>query len=39
MRIIYVDIDSLRPDHLKCYGYHRVILRRTSMRWPHRDVR
>ncbi len=23
MRIIYVDIDSLRPDHLKCYGYHR----------------
>lgn len=23
MRIIYLDIDSLRPDHLGCYGYHR----------------
>ncbi len=23
MRIIYVDVDSLRPDHLRCYGYHR----------------
>ncbi len=23
MRIIYIDIDSLRPDHLGCYGYHR----------------
>ena len=23
MRIIYVDIDSLRPDHLHCYGYPR----------------
>ena len=23
MRIIYFDIDSLRPDHLGCYGYHR----------------
>jgi choline-sulfatase len=23
MRILYVDIDSLRPDHLSCYGYHR----------------
>jgi arylsulfatase A-like enzyme len=23
MRIIYIDIDSLRPDHLSCYGYHR----------------
>jgi len=22
-RIIYIDIDSLRPDHLGCYGYHR----------------
>jgi arylsulfatase A-like enzyme len=22
-RILYVDIDSLRPDHLGCYGYHR----------------
>lgn len=23
MRIIYFDIDTLRPDHLSCYGYHR----------------
>ena len=23
MRILFVDIDSLRPDHLSCYGYHR----------------
>lgn len=23
MRIVYIDIDSLRPDHLGCYGYHR----------------
>ncbi|MHA0858182.1 sulfatase family protein [Paenibacillus sp. CMAA1364] len=23
MRIIYMDLDSLRPDHLGCYGYHR----------------
>ena len=23
MRILWVDIDSLRPDHLSCYGYHR----------------
>ena len=23
MRILYVDIDTLRPDHLGCYGYHR----------------
>lgn len=23
MRIIYLDIDSLRPDHMGCYGYHR----------------
>jgi arylsulfatase A-like enzyme len=23
MRIIYLDIDCLRPDHLGCYGYHR----------------
>ena len=25
MRILYLDIDSLRPDHLGCYGYHRPI--------------
>ncbi|MEZ4636833.1 MAG: sulfatase [Caldilineaceae bacterium] len=23
MRILYIDIDSLRPDHLSCYGYPR----------------
>jgi len=31
MRILYIDIDSLRPDHLSCYGYHR----QTS---PHMDA-
>lgn len=30
MRILYLDIDSLRPDHLGCYGY----MRQTS---PHID--
>jgi arylsulfatase A-like enzyme len=24
VRILYIDIDSLRPDHLGCYGYHRA---------------
>jgi arylsulfatase A-like enzyme len=23
LRILWIDIDSLRPDHLGCYGYHR----------------
>src|SRR3954466_3680256 len=23
MRILYIDIDSQRPDHLGCYGYRR----------------
>ena len=23
MRILYIDIDSMRPDHFGCYGYHR----------------
>jgi arylsulfatase A-like enzyme len=23
VRILYIDIDSQRPDHLGCYGYHR----------------
>lgn len=23
MRILHLDLDSLRPDHLGCYGYHR----------------
>jgi choline-sulfatase len=23
MRIVYIDVDSLRPDHLGCYGYDR----------------
>ncbi len=31
MRILYIDIDCLRPDHLGCYGYHRA----TS---PHIDA-
>jgi len=31
MRILYLDIDTLRPDHLGCYGYHRA----TS---PHIDA-
>lgn len=31
MRLVYFDIDTLRPDHLGCYGYHR----RTS---PHIDA-
>jgi arylsulfatase A-like enzyme len=24
MKVLYLDIDSLRPDHLGCYGYHRA---------------
>jgi len=23
MRILYIDVDTTRPDHLGCYGYHR----------------
>ncbi|MDA8148286.1 MAG: sulfatase [Actinomycetota bacterium] len=23
MRILYIDVDTLRPDHLRAYGYHR----------------
>jgi len=23
MRIVFLDVDTLRPDHLGCYGYHR----------------
>lgn len=23
MRVLFVDIDTLRPDHMGCYGYHR----------------
>lgn len=23
MRIVFIDIDTLRPDHMGCYGYHR----------------
>lgn len=30
MRILYIDIDTLRPDHMSCYGYRR----RTT---PHLD--
>ncbi len=41
MRILYIDIDSLRPDHLGCYGYHRATspnidkLARDGMRFEH----
>jgi arylsulfatase A-like enzyme len=24
MRVLYIDVDSLRPDHLGCYGYPRA---------------
>lgn len=24
MRVLFIDIDTLRPDHLGCYGYHRA---------------
>jgi len=24
MRLLFLDLDSLRPDHLGCYGYHRA---------------
>jgi arylsulfatase A-like enzyme len=39
MRIIYFDIDSLRPDRLGCYGYHRPVsphidaIARQGTRW------
>ena len=23
MRVLFLDLDTLRPDHLGCYGYHR----------------
>jgi arylsulfatase A-like enzyme len=23
MRVVYLDLDTLRPDHMGCYGYHR----------------
>ena len=23
VRILFLDLDTLRPDHLRCYGYHR----------------
>ncbi len=23
MRLLFIDIDTLRPDHMSCYGYHR----------------
>ncbi|MDC0213964.1 sulfatase [Gammaproteobacteria bacterium] len=39
MRILYVDIDTLRVDHLGCYGYHRNtspnidLFAKTAMRF------
>ena len=38
MRILYIDIDTLRADHLGCYGYHRDT-RRTSTRVAARGLR
>jgi len=41
VRIIYFDIDCLRPDHLGCYGYHRPAsphidaVAREGMRFEH----
>ena len=32
MRILYFDIDCLRPDHLGCYGYHRPTSPNIDMR-------
>ncbi len=29
-RILYIDIDTLRPDHLGCYGYRQETGRNTS---------
>ena len=26
MKVIYFDIDTLRPDHLSCCGYGRLLL-------------
>ena len=23
MRVLFLDIDTLRPDHMSCYGYER----------------
>jgi arylsulfatase A-like enzyme len=30
MRIVYIDMDSCRPDHLGCYGYQQATGRATS---------
>lgn len=38
MRILYIDIDALRPDHLGCYGYHRNTSPNID-RIAHRGVR
>ena len=24
MRVLFIDIDTLRPDHMSCYGYSRL---------------
>ena len=26
MRVLFIDIDTLRPDHLGCYGYKEILL-------------
>jgi hypothetical protein len=34
MRTLYIDIDTLRPDHLGCYGYHRDISATATAQLP-----
>ncbi len=34
MRIIMFDIDTLRPDHLGCYGYARDTSPRSTVSLP-----
>ncbi len=41
MKVLMFDLDTLRPDHLGCYGYHRNTspnidsIARDSMRFDH----
>ena len=34
MRILYIDIDTLRPDHMGAYGYPRNTTRNSLGRHP-----